>query len=543
MRPRTSFVAALVAFLLVLSAIAPAGTLAQTSGQVIGEPDISFSTSAGALSPGTTTQVPLTVTNRPEIRLAGPSEYQDRVSLAKGLKVNVESGRTPIRVNTGTLAVGNVPSGAKSAGDLSLTVPSDAEPGTYELPVEYEFGYTRSVKYGSNDPEYRDLTTTRDGTLEVTVDDGPAFQVVNRTSGAVVGQTGQVGVTLRNTGTETARDARVTITSGSPAMRFAGGSESATAYADEWEPGETETVTYEATIGEDADAGTHSADLSVRFTDEAGVDETSRTLTVGVPVGTEQEFALRDIESSLRAGYEGELRGTLVNRGPGTVRNPVATLQADSDDITITAPDDALSDMEPGDEQRVNFTVDVSRTATATSQQFELTVRYDTPLGDRREAAPLRPTVRVQPTRDRFAIEALDGQIAPGESQAMQFNVTNLGDEHLRNVEFKVYENSPIQSEDDEAIIGELAPDETRQVVFEISAAGSALEKDYPVEIDAQYERPDGTTELSKTYRALVTVVDDENGDGGIGLVVLLGVLALGVGGVFIYRRRSKSGI
>jgi len=538
MSRRTAAAVAVLVLALVLAPIAAGQVAAQQSGSVIGEPQLTASTSSGALTPGTTTDVSLSITNRGQIRRGGPEEHESQVTTARGTILRVDSGDTPIEVNTGAIAVGNVPTGTVDAGALSLTVPEGTEPGTYELPVEYEYEYTSLVRYGDGSPEYRDRTATETGTLEVTVDDRPTFAVVNRTSNALVGETGQLAVTLRNTGTQPARDARVNITSGSSSMTFGSGAVSSTSYAGVWAEGETKTVTYEATVAEDADPGTYATVLSVRYRDEQGIEESSPTLTMGVPVGDEQEFAFRDVATSLRAGYEGELSGTLVNEGPNAVRNPVAVLQANDDSLTITSSEEAVSDLAPGESASVNFTVDVSSDASAARQQFELAVDYDTALGDRRTSSPLRPSVQIRPSQDRFAVSPANDTIAAGSTRSFDLEVTNRGDERLRNVDAKAYVESPLSSGDDEGIIDSLAPGETKTVTIELGAASTALEKSYSFELDFQYEQPDGDTETSDTYTVPVSVTVDEGG-GGLPLLPIGVVLVLVAIGVYWYRRRS----
>ena len=528
----------IVTLLLVIAAVGPAVVAGQESGQVVGEPDLSFSSSAGALAPGTTTEIPLSVTNRGRIDRAGPEEFESRVTTARGLLVRVESGNTPIEVNTGQLAAGNVPTGTVPTGGISVTVPDGTEPGTYELPVEYSYEQTRIVTYGSGSPEYRDVSISRTGTLEVTVDDRPTFAIVNRTSEALVGQTGQVAITLENTGTQTARDSTVSVTSESGALTFSAGAQTASSYAGRIAPGERRTVTYEATVGESGDAGEYSVELAVEYQDDSGVTERSQPRTLGIPVGAEQEFALRDLESTLRAGYEGQIRGTLVNEGPNVVRDPVAVLTANGDSLTITAGEEAIPDLEPGESTPVNFTVDVSRSARVTRQQFELAVNYDNALGDRLAAGPLRPTVQISPPRDRFRVDVRNATVTAGEGETLEFRVTNQGEEVLRNVRTKAYLESPLSSSDDEGIIDDLEPGETETVAVNVAAGSSALEKAYPVSVDFQYDLPDGDTEVSKTYTVPIEVTTDESG-GGFPIVLVGGLVVLGVAGVLLYRRRS----
>ncbi len=540
MSPRTSATVALLALFVALSTLSPVAVTAQEQdrGQVLGRPNLSATTSASALSPGTATEIPVSVTNRPQIDRAGPSQYEERVSTARGVVMRVRSGATPIQVNTGSLAVGNVPGGTTPAGSLSVTVPEGTEPGTYEIPVTFEYGHTRVVTYGPGSPEYNDQTVTRRGTLEVTVDDRPTFEIVNRTSEALVGQTGLVAVTLKNTGTQTARDATVSITSDNSALTFGGGGQTASSYAGRWRPGESRTVTYEATVAESGDAGEYSADLSVSYTDDAGIDETSRTVTLGLPVGDEQEFSLRNVESTLRAGYEGQIRGTLVNQGPNTVRNPVAVLSSGSDSVTITSSEEAIPDLAPDESAPVNFTVDVSGSAQSARQQFELAVKYDNALGDRVNASPLRPSVQVKPAQDRFEVEPVNNTVTAGKGRVLDVEVTNRGDEVVRNVRAKAYLESPLSSSDDEGIIDRLEPGETGTVSIQVGASPSALEKSYPMSMDFQYDLPDGDTEVSDTYPVSIQVNVQEGGGGGFPIIIV-GIVALGVAGIVLYRRRS----
>jgi hypothetical protein len=75
-------------------------------------------------------------------------------------------------------------------------------------------------------------------------------------------------------------------------------------------------------------------------------------------------------------------------------------------------------------------------------------------------------------------------------------------------------------------------------VTFELSAAGSALTKDYPLSVDFQYHQPDGDTRLSDTYEVPVEVAEADGGGTPLGLVggALGAALAL-IGGAYWYLR------
>jgi sialidase-1 len=152
--------------------------LSQTSGQVIGKPDITISTTKEEFGPGTTSQFQLALTNRGEIRRAGPSKYQQRVTTARGVNVNIKDDNTPFDLSTGTVAIGNVPTGTTQTGPISITVPTTIEPGSYTIPVEYEYDYTRIVSYDSTGAEYSDFTETSSGSITIRVRNRAQFAVV-----------------------------------------------------------------------------------------------------------------------------------------------------------------------------------------------------------------------------------------------------------------------------------------------------------------------------------------------------------------------------
>jgi hypothetical protein len=109
----------------------------------------------------------------------------------------------------------------------------------------------------------------------------------------------------------------------------------------------------------------------------------------------------------------------------------------------------------------------------------------------------------------------------------------------LTNVEGKAFVQSPLSSDNDEAIVTSLAPGETAEFTVALSAAGDALtDKTYPVSFDFQYEMPDGDTEVSRTYTTAVTVTAAEGGGFPVGVVVGVAVV-VGALGVVGWRRRS----
>jgi len=536
----------LLATLVVLATVAATGIVAgqSSSGTVIGRPDIEVYTSTSEVEPGTQTDLDLVVSNDGQLRRGGPSQYEDRVTTARGVSVEVEDGKTPFEINTGRVAVGEVPRGTTGVEPISITVPENVDPGRYRIPVTVSYSYTVSVEYSSvGSPEYNDLTRETTEYITLRVRDQAQFDVVDAESTTQIGDTGTVSVTLENDGTRTARDASVVLSSPTDELTFGSGSASSTGYVGDWEPGTNATVEYTVSFDDDAALRSYSLSATVEYEDTDGIARTSEPLAVGIRPDSEQTFALRDTSATLRVGEEGRFAGTVVNRGPDTARQPVVVFRTSNPNVEVESNEYALDSLDPGESGEFTFDVAVSDAASATTQQFNVSVRYRNERDDVRQSDQLSQRVTIEPQRDRFSVEAVNRSVVAGGTTTLELRVTNEGDEPLRDVEAKVFVQSPLSSDDDEGLVSSLDPGESATFVVGLSASGSALEKRYPVSVDFQYELPDGDTEVSETYRVPVPVERQDRSGGLPFLPVTIGALAVtGLGLLVWYRRNGSDG-
>jgi hypothetical protein len=536
-RSRAAFTVGLCV-LLVGSTVAPVAAQAGSTGTVIGTPELDLLATSQEFEPGTQAQLRLALSNRGRIDRGGPAQYETRVTTARGVVVEARPGSAPIEVNSGSVGVGNVPTGTTQVPPIEITVSEDVAPGTYRVPVEVSYAYTRSVEYGPYSPEYNDFEDEETIYVTIRVRDQARFAVVDSETGAQVGDRGRLAVTVENVGTRTARDASVTARSRSDELTFGTGSAQSTANAGTWAPGERQTLEYTVSTAADATVRDYTVDLTVDYLDTDGIDRASRTLNVGLRPEPEQSFALRNVSTSLRVGEEGRVTGTVVNEGPGTARNPVVLFSLSNPNVVVDSGEYAVDDLAPGERARFAYTVTVSSAASASVQQLEFTTRYRNARNDLRESDGLETKTRIEPRRDRFVVETATDGIGAGSDEAVTVRITNNGDEPLRNVEAKAFVESPLSSDNDEAIVTTLAPGETANATIALSAAGDALPKTYPVSFDLQYETPDGDTEVSRTYTTAVRVTEGE--DDGFPVSLAVGALVVvGLLGAVGWRRRS----
>ncbi|MDS0222025.1 sialidase [Haloarcula sp. S1AR25-5A] len=473
--------------------------------------------------------------------------------------VNVDSGA---RVDsTGTVAVTVENTGDKRAEEASVTLESSnseltvgGDTSSSRFVDAWESGEQRTLRYRvgasgdtRSEPYQFDLQVDFDNTngvrksttassIGITPAQEQTFSVRGIDSDVAVGDSGTYNVTLHNDGPVTVRDATVSLRSQSSQIAF-GGSESAEQYIGTWEPGETRTVSVEASVGENASVRGYALSATVGYIDPEGDSGADDGIALGIRPEPEQSFAMGDVESTLQAGDDGTLEASLTNTGDQTVRNVVLNWASEHDNISPKETQYAAGDLEPGESTTVSFDADVSDNANAGPRQFDFVANYRNSEGDQRASDTLEIRQDIQGSANEFALETTNASVDVGGSSTFEVTITNEAGETLTDIEAKLFAESPISVSDDQAYVNSLEPGESATIEFGISASGTAMTKSYPVSVDFQYEEPDGDTPVSDTYRIPISVTD--SGGGGSSLTAIIGialVALLAIGGYFRFR-------
>jgi hypothetical protein len=91
--------------------------------QVIGQPELTFDVAQRSYDAGSDAQVALTITNRGKLTKGGDEKYEDRVTTARALVLSIDDSQIPLEADVGSVAVGNVPTGAVTTDPISITIP------------------------------------------------------------------------------------------------------------------------------------------------------------------------------------------------------------------------------------------------------------------------------------------------------------------------------------------------------------------------------------------------------------------------------------
>ncbi|AXG05165.1 hypothetical protein DU500_01285 [Haloplanus rubicundus] len=527
-----------LAVVLLLSLIVAAVPVAATDRVVVGRADLSLSVPDNRVAAGETVTLDVYVVNDATIVRGGPAEFVDRVTTARSAMLDIGTIRG-LDVETDEIPFGVVPEGIHGPATIELTVPESVPPGTYQLPVELRYTYTSVVAYDRTDldaePEYEERTVTRRVTVPIVVEERVRFRVVEAATDAQIGGSGTMSVSVRNVGTASAREASVELVSANADLTF-GGADSAASFVGEWAPGETKMATFPVTVADDAEIRDYTVTGRVSYTDTDGIAGTSNELRSSVRPIPEQAFSLSAVTSTLRVAHEGTVSGTVTNEGPLPVADAVVVFRPVSPNFDASETEFAVPDLAPGESAPFAFEVEVSSAADPGSRQLRFVVDYENEDGDNRTSDPLAARIEVAPERDPFTVDATASTVSAGGDGRLTMTVTNTEDETLSDISAKLFVDDPVSTSDDEAFVDELAPGESAEISFEVSAAGSAFPKDYPVSVDFEYDRADGTTEISDTFRLPVTVAERRGGGFPFGVLVGLGVAVL-VGVIVAVRR------
>ena len=489
--------------------------------RVTGSPDLSVFPLDDELSVGEST-VELQLVNRGRLQIGSSTT---RPTVATGVTVTAD-GSGPVTVETDTVATGAVTTDAPVTAPIRVTVPRDAEPGTYTLNIEVDYAYSRTVFQPTGGTVGRSTTERFD--VDVRVPDAPRVAVTDVETDAQVGGDGSLFVVVRNEGTEPATAARVDVSSTSGGATVGeGGSETdgapTRAFAGTLAPGETATLEYDTGVSAPE---RFSAEATVTYENADGLTRRSEPVAFGVAPLSEQSFAVDGVETTLSVGDRGRLSGEVTNEGPEPVDDAVLVATTGSDRIDLGEGQYALPELEPGESASFEYDAEVSGQADPGPRQFDFVVEYTsggTDVTSDRETA----RVDVAPRRPDFEVDATE-TLEAGNSTTLTVEVTNNRAEPVTDATVNLFADSPLSIGTDESFVDELGPGESATVRAGLSVAGSAAPNTYPVEFDVQYTDARGNERISDVYQEPIEVTAaSSDGDGS--LSPLLVAVAVGL--------------
>ncbi|MFC6905659.1 hypothetical protein [Halalkalicoccus tibetensis] len=532
--------------------------------QAEGSPAFEAYAPDNTVAPGEETSLTVTFENQGEITTEGEEIEEATVTEARGVTAELDSGGAPISVQTDTAPIGTVQEGATGTQSFDITVNGDANPGTYEVPIELEYSYTPEADEDGDDAD--EVTTTETVTVDLVVDEGSQFEIEGATSDVVVGDSGDSTIDITNTGPGDASQAVVTLDA--PDTNVDVTSQSQQIYVGDWAAGETQAINFVTELSDDALPQDTTLNATVEYLDESDNERSSRELRTAIATGDQQAFSVDDVESELYVGENGQVTGQVTNDGPNAAENVVLLLGDGGGDgealdilgdvgggpgvglgenVDARESQFSVGSLDPGESAEFEFPMAVSSEAEPGPREVEVTTRYRNVAGDVQTTDPIDMSVEIDDEREVFTVErhvaetdedaetetetetddeTAEDTFEPGATDTLEIAVTNDYDQTLTNLRAQAFTNDPLSIDDDEVFIGEIEPGETEVLEFDLEVGEGADPQTYPVEMDFQYDDEDDSDQLSDTYRVPVTVAETE--DDGLGwLLVIIAVIAL----------------
>ena len=102
--------------------------------------------------------------------------------------------------------------------------------------------------------------------------------------------------------------------------------------------------------------------------------------------------------------------------------------------------------------------------------------------------------------------------VTAGSTETVEVTVTNTGDGTMHDAVARINANTPFETDDDTAYIGELAPGESRTVTFTVSVDDAATSKAYSLDTTIKYDNSFDRTVVTNVEPTAVEVTDRQGG-------------------------------
>ena len=508
---------------------------------VRGEPDLDASAGATELTPGEDGTLELTVANSADLEVASLSNpaFNERVTTARGVEIRIRDRNLPFSVDSPRRLVGGIPDGASATIPFAVSVDENATTGTYRVPVEVEYTYTRQIAELSGVTQQRTRSRTLHVRVRIEADSETRFRVVGTTADVRADDAGTVSVTFENRGAEPARNTVVTLRSPNEGFDLGGAPESSRQIG-RVAPGERRTVTYAVEATERVRAQPYVFEASATYRNADGDIERDESLPVAISVGAPLRFAIDGVDSELYVGEQGTISGRLRNAGDRTARNAVVVVESPSPNVAVSERAVAVGDLAPGASVPVEFAVDVGPAANDGPHPFTATVEYETAADEGKTSDPIRLQRTVGADREFFSVEPVNATFAADTSNRLVVRLTNVGETTQTDVTARLAAVSPFTSVSPAAYISRLEPGESAEVAFEVSVDEDAVPSTHALRMNVTSEPTDSDAAATDAYRVPVAVEDAESSvdTSSLAIVVVLGVAVVVAGGYWWFRRR-----
>ncbi len=318
----------------------------------------------------------------------------------------------------------------------------------------------------------------------------------------------------------------------------------------------TATATFTVKVPTDAAAGTYQLPVSLQYTylynaDQYGFDtieyrykSMNETLTIPVKIKSDVRLDVESVQvSGLNAGTEGYVTLSVKNIGHEDGKKAILCIaQNDGSPVIPTEGSAYIGDFPAGGTASAIFRTSVDSGAEEQTYPLDVYVKYENTDGDTVTSDIEAIGIPVG-GKIKFAIISEPQTIAAGQKKVITAQFKNTGGATAHQAVGRISMVDPSSSNDDSAFLGDLAPGETKEASFLVTADGAATVKSYGIDAEVRYRDALDNQVVSDPIKLNVEVVPAKSLvsslTGNPVLLALLVLIVIAAAGFYYYRRKK----
>ena len=288
-----------------------------------GSPQLSaYISGTNEFSPGDEVQLAIVIEN------TGVNEFKfvqssivgrdDLPNTAKFLTAALGSGNAPLTIKSDPQMLGDVMGSQSVRAVYTTKINADAPAGDYVLPLSLNYTYLyQADQYGSDTIQYYYKQVQEEIGIPIKIQSEISIDVLSAEPEHLnVGTEGYVNLKIKNTGFEDGTKAVVKIlqNGNSPIVPT-----DSSVYIGDFPSGSIVDCRYKVSVNGDAQRQTYPVDVTVVYKNNDGDFVTTRTETIGIPVGGKVDFEVVSAPAEMNPGSKKVISVEYRNTGETTI--------------------------------------------------------------------------------------------------------------------------------------------------------------------------------------------------------------------------------
>jgi len=385
--------------LLVLCAFLIVPATADTK-YMAGSPQLSASISGiNEFSPGDEVQLTVVIEN------TGVNEFKfvqssivgrdDLPNTAKFLTADLNPGNAPLVIKSDPQMLGDVLGSGSVRAVFTTKINADAPAGSYVLPLSLNYTYLyQAEQYGFDTIQYTYKQVNEDIGIPIKIKSDISIDVLSAAPEHLnVGTEGYLNLKIKNTGSDNGTKAVVKIlrNGNSPIVPT-----DSSVYIGDFPSGSTVDCRYKVSVSGDAERQTYPVDVEVVYKNNDGDFVTTKSETIGIPVGGKVDFEVVSAPAEMNPGSKKVINVEYRNTGDTTIYSAQGRISA-VDPFTSNDDTAYIGDLAPGASVVASYEVSVDRSATLKEYGLDSEIRYRDALDNTYISDTMKVKVDVKP--------------------------------------------------------------------------------------------------------------------------------------------------